>query len=166
VVIAGQCFPIGENPRQVAIPREMLEGIRLSELPSETAVRPVGLPLPAMPGQASSCRLFAFRDGMAWIQVEIMVSADPDSLAALACLREAVRERQDRLQDVEEDDLGDCESQDCELQNGEPARYFTYIVPFGEDVAVADALSRVAAIARELDQRCRELVSVRIGATE
>jgi hypothetical protein len=146
VIIDGQKFPVAPNPRQVEIPSQLLEGLYLSDLPDEIAIVPLGVVLP----RQSSCQLYAFRDGMAWIRIGISGSFHVESPPALDCLRQAARERQEQLGDIEEDAV-----QEFELQQS-----FFYIVPFADDVAIGDGLVKASTIAREIEERCRELMQL------
>jgi hypothetical protein len=147
VIIGGQIFPVAQSPRQVEIPSELLEGLHLSDLPDEIAIVPLGVALPAL-SLRSSCQLYAFRDGMAWIRIGIAASTDAEGITALDCLRQAARERQERRGDIEEDALQEFDLQHC----------LFYVVPFSGDIAIGDGLARAGTIARELDERCRELM--------
>lgn len=151
VTVGQQTFPVCQNPRQVRIPQELLTTIFLSELPDEIAVVPLGFGLRARSGQQPSCELYAFRDGSAWIRVGIGEPSGGALFPVLAAMREAVSERQKQVCDVEEDDCQDSRLED---------RLF-YIVAFAEDLTISDALARVGVIARQLDERCQEIIRAR-----
>lgn len=148
LAIGGQTFPVAQNPRQVTIPLRLLEGLRLSDLPDELAAVPLGFTLPEVSSRQPMCQIYAFRDDMAWIRVGIAASSDAEGLLALDCLSIAVRERQEGVGDIEQDDV-----QDCETQQG-----LFYGVAFSNDITVGEALARVATIAGEIAERSRELM--------
>ncbi len=71
IVAVGQSFLIRTDPPEVAIPKVLIKELRLSELPDQIGVQPVGISLPIAVGAQVDCRLYGFRDGYASARIKI-----------------------------------------------------------------------------------------------
>jgi phage/plasmid-associated DNA primase len=77
MIIAGQTFPIREEPPQAVIPKELLQDVRLSELPDAIAVKPLGVSMVLAGGEQVECWLYGFRDGYACARIQVTTKAGP-----------------------------------------------------------------------------------------
>jgi hypothetical protein len=146
MVIAERSFPIGEQPPQAVIPKELLQDVRLSELPDGIAVKPLGVSLVAGEGEQVDCWLYGFRDGYACAQIQ--VTAKPGSSTRLRALQEAVRERQGKQEDVEPTESDpDGHSELC------------FLLDLLEDVPIPGALDKVEQALKELHSRRMSLLA-------
>jgi hypothetical protein len=140
LIIAGQAFPVREEPPQAVIPKELLRDVRLSELPNEIAVKPSGVSIVLARGEQVDCWLYGFRDGYGFARIEVTTRAGPT--ARLRALLEAVCERQEKQGDVEPTETG-------------PPQYcgLSFLLDLAEDAPIPETLAKVAEALEELHRR-------------
>lgn len=146
IVTAGQSFLVRKDPPEVAIPKRLLQDLRLSELPDQIGVKPLGVSLVVAGGEQVDCWLYGFHDGYACARVLVTAKAGPS--VGLNALQEAVRERQEKQGDVEptEPDPGG-HSELC------------FLLDLLEDVPIPGALDKVEQALTELDSRRMSLLA-------
>jgi len=146
MAIAWQSFLTGDKPPQAAVPKELLKNLRLSELPDEIAVKPLGVSLSGAAGEQVECWLYGFHDGYACARIQVTTKAGPN--ARLRALREAVLERQEKQEDVEPTDSDQPEYSGL-----------CFLVDLLEDVPIPEALDRVERVLDELHGRRLSLLA-------
>jgi hypothetical protein len=146
ILIAGQSFPISEEPRLAVIPKELLQDVRLSELPGEIALKPSGVSMVLAGGEQVDCWLYGFRDGYGFARIQVTTRAGPT--ARLRALQEAVCERQEKQGDVEPTETG-------------PPKYcgLSFLLDLVEDVPIPEALAKVEQALTELHSRRLSLLA-------
>ena len=146
IVAAGQSFLIRKDPPEVAIPKRLLQGLLLSELPDQIGVKPLGASLVVAGGEQVDCWLYGFHDGYACARVQVTAKAGPS--VGLNALHQAVRERQEKQADVEptESDPGK-HSELC------------FLLDLLEDIPIPEALHKVEQALTELDSRRMSLLA-------
>jgi hypothetical protein len=146
IVAAGQSFLVRKDPPEVAIPKELLQDLLLSELPDQIGVKPLGVSLVVAGGEQVDCWLYGFRDGYACARVQVTAKAGPS--VALSALQEAIRERQEKQGDVEPTESDpDRHSELC------------FLLDLLEDVPIPEALHKVEQALAELDSRRMSLLA-------
>ncbi len=146
IVVAGQSFLIAGEPPQAVIEKELLQDVRLSELPDEIAVKPLGMTMVLAGGEQVDCWLYGFRDGYGFARIQVTTKAGPT--ARLRALQEAVRERQEKQGDVEPTETG-------------PPRFcgLSFLLDLVEDVPIPEALAKVEQALTELHSRRLSLLA-------
>ena len=146
IVAADQSFLIRKDPPDVAIPNRLLQDLRLSELPDQIGVKPLGMSLVVTGGEQVDCWLYGFHDGYAFARVLVTAKAGPS--VELNALQEAVRERQEKQGDVEPTESGPGgHSELC------------FLLDLLEDVPIPEALDKVERALTELDSRRMSLLA-------
>ncbi|MGA2357551.1 MAG: hypothetical protein ABSF66_01020 [Terriglobales bacterium] len=146
IVAADQSFLIRKDPPDVAIPNRLLQDLRLSELPDQIGVKPLGMSLVVTGGEQVDCWLYGFHDGYAFARVLVTAKAGPS--VELNALQEAVRERQEKQGDVEPTESDpDGDSELC------------FLLDLLEDVPIPEALDKVEQALTELDNRRMSLLA-------
>jgi hypothetical protein len=146
ILIAGQSFQIAGEPPQAVVPMELLQDVRLSELPGEIAVKPSGVSIVLMGGEQADCWLYSFRDGCGFARIDLTSRAGPT--ARLRALQEAVCEREEKRGDVERTEKG-------------PTKYcgLSFLLDLVEDVPIPEALAKVEQALAELHTRRLSLLA-------
>jgi hypothetical protein len=146
IIIAGQTFPIREEPPQAVIPKELLQDVRLSELPDAIAVKPLGASMVLAGGEQVECWLYGFRDGYACARIQVTTKAGPTT--RLRALQDAVVERQEKQGDVEPTESG-------------PPQYcgLSFLLDLVEDAPIPETLAKVEQALKELHSRRLSLLA-------
>jgi hypothetical protein len=140
IVAAGRSFLIRTDPPEVAIPKMLLQDLRLSKLPDQIGVQPLGINLATAAGTQVDCWLYGFRDGYASVRIKIVEQGGPSP--RLVALREAAHKRQDERGDVEVDELYEVDGKAT----------FSFLVDLIEDMLVQQAFERIDQVVRELEK--------------
>lgn len=150
IVIGGRAFPIAGVPPKAEIPKDLLFDLRLSDLPEEVAIRPLGVKFPSGSRQQVSCSIYGFRDGSAWALVEVVEPGERDwPPVSLTALQEAVREQKAQEEDIDTD---------TDIFQDSAGWKFGYVIELFEDLPTEEALRRLETTARKLAIRSEEIV--------
>jgi hypothetical protein len=146
VRLAGQEFPcddIGDSFESF-IPKQVLTGFRLSEIPEELTIKPV-----ESAGVITNDIGLSFADGSAFVSVHVcerrkLWDGDVGLRVYMEALQQAICERAD----AEESDLDD---------DGDYI-LLDYNIKITEDLEIEDAIPRVEAAISEIEARAAQLV--------
>lgn len=156
IVIAGRSFTAQGVPPRVNVPPALMLNLRLSDLPEDIGIRPLGLELSAQSGWQVDCLLYGLRDGSAWARVEVseplhaeVVEYDWPS-THLTALADAVQERKQQVGDTDID---------TEIFRGSGRWRFSYLIDIGEDLKLSAAFERVQNTIATLKLRSEEIAA-------
>lgn len=147
VVAAGQSFLVRTDQPEVEIPKTLLQGLLLSELPDQIGVKPLGMTLTGTAGTKIDCWLYGFRDGYASARIKVAEQGGPSP--KLGALREAACKRQDERGDVEADELYEVDGNST----------FSFLVDLMDDLLVEQALEHIDRVVRELEKAGKAVVA-------
>lgn len=147
--LAGRRFSVQRNLRHVVVSPDDCIGLRLSDLPEDVAVKPLGIDLPCGPGQQVSCLIYGFRDGSALALVEVAereCEGKPPPL--LVAIQQAVCEERDKDKGV---DLETLEEIDGYWK-------LAYVIELRAPLSLQEALKRMVTKADEVSTRSLQIV--------
>jgi diguanylate cyclase (GGDEF)-like protein len=148
VRLSGQEFPYESETGESIIPKNMLAGFRLSEIPEELTIKPVE----SIDGNQieikDDIRLSSFADGSASASVEVMLrrkywDEDVGLSAYIEAYRKAIVERDD-TEEFDFQDDGDYVS-------------LHYEITISEDLEIQEAINRVEGTITAIEERADQL---------
>jgi diguanylate cyclase (GGDEF)-like protein len=148
VRLGGQRFDYNSESNESSIPKNLLAGFRLSEMPPELIIKPVESVTGDETVINDDIRLSAFVDGAASASVEVMQrrkfwDSDIGLSPYIEAYRRAILERHDAEESGFEDD-GDY-------------IFLYYTIPITEDLDIREAINRVESIVDEIESRTNQL---------
>jgi diguanylate cyclase (GGDEF)-like protein len=153
--LSGQEFPCEPETVEAIIPKEVLAGFKLSEIPKELTIKPVE----SIDGNRveikNDIRLSSFADGSASAFVEVMLrgkywDGDGGLSPYLEAYRQAILEREDAEESDFQDD-GDYIS-------------LHYDILISEDLEIQEAINRVEGIITAIEKRADQLAHRRLDS--
>ena len=148
VRLSGQEFPFEDETGESIIPKKVLSGFRLSEIPEELTIKPVE----SIDGNKieikNDIRLSSFADGSASASVEVMLRRKYwDEDVGLSPYIEAYRQAIVERDDAEESDFQD---------DGDYI-FLHYDITVSEDLEIQEAIKRVEGIITAIEKRADQL---------
>ncbi len=153
VRLAGQEFPCDSEAVEASIPKKVLTGFKLSEIPEELTIKPVESIAVGQIDIKNDFGLSSFADGSASAFVEVMLrrknwDGDVGLSPYIEALRQAIRERDDS----EESDFQDDGDYVC----------LYYEITICEDLEIRQAIRRVEDIITVIEARGEHLAHRRM----
>ena len=148
VRLAGQEFPCESETGEAIIPKKVLTGFRLSEIPEELTIKPVE----SIDGNQikikDDIRLSSFADGSASASVEVMErrkhwDGDVGLTPYMEAFRQAIRERDD--------------TEESDFQDDGDYIFLHYEITISEDSEIQEAVNRVEGIITAVEKRADQL---------
>lgn len=155
VSLAGQHFPCEPETVEVIIPKGVLKGFRLSDVPEEVTIRPAESIADGQIEIKYDIRLSSFADGSAPALVEVMLrrkhwDGDVGLTPYIAAYRQAIRERSD--------------AEESDFQDDGDYVLLHYKTTIGEDLEIQHAISYVEGIISAIENRTEQIVERRRDA--
>jgi len=149
VRLAGERFPCSQaDPPEVWIPKNVLVGFKLSEIPEEVNIKPVESLDWTKIGTKNDINLSSFADGSASVFVEVMLRRkDWDGDVRLAHYFEAYRQAIREQDDAEESDF----------QDDRDYIFLHYEITISEDLEIQEAINQVEGIITAIEKRADQL---------
>ncbi len=153
----GQEFLAEDDTGHVIVPKSLLKGFRLSDIPDELLIKPVNSIEGNVIEVEHDILIAPFRDGIATAEVEDMGrrklwDGDVGFPKFMNAMRQAIRERNHSLGDVAEkvfDDDGDY-------------IVIRYEVTLPEDVDIEEAVAHVESVVGDLEERRDQILARRL----
>ncbi len=148
VRLSGLEFPCESETGEAIIPKKVLTGFRLSEIPDELTIKPVE----SIDGNQikikDDIRLSSFADGSASASVEVMErrkhwDGDVGLTPYMEAFRQAVRERDD--------------TEESDFQDDGDYIFLHYEITISEDLDIRDAINRIEGIVTAIEKRADHL---------
>lgn len=153
VRLAGQEFPYESESGESTIPKKVLHGFRLSEIPEDLIIKPVESVSGGYIEVDNNIGLQSFADGSASAFVEVMQRRKFwDGEVGLSPYMEAFRQAVREQEDAEESDFQD---------DGDYV-FLYYEITISEDAEIRDAINRVERIIGGIEERTEQLVRRRL----
>jgi diguanylate cyclase (GGDEF)-like protein len=152
VRLAGQEFPCKPETGESIIPKEVLTGFRLSEIPLDLTIKPVESISGAYIKVQYNFGLSSFSDGSGTAQVEVMErrkywDGDVGLSPYMEAYRQAVREQEN--------------TEESDFQDDGDYIFLYYGITISEDLGIEDAINRVEEIIEVIEKRAEQLVQRR-----
>ncbi len=153
VRLAGQEFPYESENREAIIPKSVLTGFRLSEIPEDLTIKPVESIAGACIEINNDIRLSPFAGGSASAFVEVMQrrkhwDGEVGLTPYMEAFRQAIRERSD--------------AEESDFQDDGDYIFVCYEIRIPEDLEIGDAIKSVEGIISAIEERAEQLVRRRL----
>jgi len=153
VRLGGQQFPYESETGESIIPKKVLTGFRLSEIPEDLTIKPVESIAGAYIEINNDIGLSAFAGGRASASVEVMQrrkywDGEVGLTLYMEAFRQAIRER--------------SEAEESDFQDDGDYMFLHYEITISEDFEIGDAIKSVEEIITTIEERTEQLVRRRL----
>lgn len=155
--LGGKEFLAEDETGQVMIPKSLLKGFRLSDIPEELVVKPVEAINGNVIYREFDISIGSFREGSASAEVEDMGrrklwDGEAGFSKFMYAMRQAIRQRSQSLRDVEEKEFED---------DGDYI-FLRYEVVLAEDMEIEKATAHVEGVIGQLEERRDQILARRL----